>query len=186
MANKDYEQKRNELWYEYTAMLRRNCASRYVFDKIFNRAYALGKEKETISQEEIEKAAEEYVLTRQQARHNAKKEEDATMRDFDKTIKAWDAYDMEQAFESGANLYICKQERDADTVIQGWAARHGNGPNVSGLRIYTVKPKRIVLLKMWDGHGEKSVLIDHRFFPDLTWDSDPLEVEIIIKRKKNG
>lgn len=78
-----------------------------------------------------------------------------------------------------------KQEKDAeDTVISGWAARHGNGPNVSGLRIYTVKPKRIVLLKMWDGHGEKSVLIDHRFFPDLTWDSDPEPVEITIKRKK--
>jgi len=44
MTQADYEQKRNELWYEYTAMLRRNCASRYVFDKIFDRAYALGKQ----------------------------------------------------------------------------------------------------------------------------------------------
>lgn len=79
-----------------------------------------------------------------------------------------------------------KQEKDADTVISGWAARHGNGPNVSGLRIYTVKPKRIELLKMWDGHGEKSVLIDHRFFPDLTWEDDPIESEIILKRKKKN
>lgn len=79
-----------------------------------------------------------------------------------------------------------KQEKDADTVIQGWVARHGNGPNVSGLRIYTVKPKRIELLKMWDGHGEKSVLIDHRFFPDLTWEDDPIESEIILKRKKKN
>lgn len=62
----------------------------------------------------IKKAAEEYVLTRQQARHNAKKEEDASMRDFDKTIKAWDAYDMEQAFESGANLFLGKQEKEAE------------------------------------------------------------------------
>lgn len=66
--------------------------------------------------QKIEKAAEEYILTRQQARHNAKKEEDATMRDFDKTIKAWDAYDMEQAFEAGANLFLGKQEKDTDTV----------------------------------------------------------------------
>ena len=55
------------------------------FDQIFDRAYALGREKETITQEEIEKVAKEYVLTRQQARHNAKREEDATLRDFDKS-----------------------------------------------------------------------------------------------------
>lgn len=48
MTDKEYEQKRNKLWYEYTAMLRRNCAARYVFDQIFNRAYALGRETETI------------------------------------------------------------------------------------------------------------------------------------------
>lgn len=45
--------------------------------------------------------AQEYVLNRQTVRHNAKTDEDATMRDFDKTVKAWDSYDMEQAFEDG-------------------------------------------------------------------------------------
>ena len=45
--------------------------------------------------------AQEYVLNRQTARHNAKPEEEATMADFDKTRKVWDAYDMEQAFEDG-------------------------------------------------------------------------------------
>lgn len=45
--------------------------------------------------------AQEYVLNRQTARHNAKTEEEATMADFDKTRKVWDAYDMEQAFEDG-------------------------------------------------------------------------------------
>lgn len=45
--------------------------------------------------------AQEYVLNRQTARHNAKTEEEATMADFDKTRKVCDAYDMEQAFEDG-------------------------------------------------------------------------------------
>lgn len=45
--------------------------------------------------------AQEYVLNRQTARHNAKTEEEATMADFDKTRKVWDAYDMEQSFEDG-------------------------------------------------------------------------------------
>lgn len=71
---------------------------------------------ETITQKEIEKAAEEYVITRQQARHNAKREEDATLRDFDKTIKAWDAFDMEQAYEDGANFSLGKQEKDAENT----------------------------------------------------------------------
>lgn len=33
------------------------------FDQIFDRAYALGREKETITQEEIEKAAKKYALS---------------------------------------------------------------------------------------------------------------------------
>ena len=117
MTQTDYEQKKCECFEEFCKRYRieepseQNIES---FNWIFDRAYALGKEKETISQEEIEKAAIEYVLIRQQAKHNAKKEEDATMRDFDKTIKAWDAYDMEQAFESGANLFLGKQEKDAE------------------------------------------------------------------------
>lgn len=45
--------------------------------------------------------AQEYVLNRQTARHNAKTEEEATMADFDKTRKVWDAYDMEQAYSDG-------------------------------------------------------------------------------------
>lgn len=187
MTQTEYDQKRNELWYEYNAMLRRNCASRYVFDKIFDRAYALGKQqascgqvKEAISQE-IEKAAIEYVLTRQQARHNAKKEEDATMRDFDKTIKAWDAYDMEQAFESGANLFLGKQEKNVNAVAQGWAARDKSGD----LYIYTCKPERIINLGYWGGNVT-DITPSNDLFPDLTWESDPLQVEIILKRKKNG
>lgn len=63
MTQTEYEQKRAELWYEYTAMLRRNCATRYVFDKIFDRAYALGKQeiKQEIKQEKD--AEGEVMLT---------------------------------------------------------------------------------------------------------------------------
>lgn len=106
MTQPEYEQKRNELWYEYTAMLRRNCASRYVFDKIFDRAFALGKlqascrqVKETILQEEIEKASVEYA---------------------DKTAKQYEVCNSEFvqeimiAFEQGANYALGKQEKDAE------------------------------------------------------------------------
>lgn len=71
-----------------------------------------------------------------------------------------------------------------DTEIQGWVARSNDGPNDLGLRIYTVKPDRRKNRNGWNGHGEMSYLIDCRLFPDLTWSDDPIEVEIIIKRKK--
>ena len=149
------------------------------FIMAFDRAYALGREKETITQEEIEKAAEEYVLTRQQARHHAKREEDATLRDFDKTIKAWDAFDMEQAYEDGANFALGKQEKDADTVIQGWVARDDDGQL---LYLYDSMPTRGI--NMWNDHGSLLTHLDDNLFPNLTWESDPIEVEITIKRKK--
>lgn len=105
MTEQEYEQKKRECFVKFCKDngidQEVNISIFDAFDQIFDRAYALGREKETITQEEIEKVAKEYVLTRQQARHNAKREEDATLRDFDKTIKAWDAYDMEQAFEDG-------------------------------------------------------------------------------------
>lgn len=121
MENKDYKQKKRECWEEYwkpRKAYRHGDAAEMVhydaFSYAFDRAYALGKEKETITREDVEKAAYGYVLTRQQARHNAKRDEEATMRDFDKTIKAWDAYDMEQSFEAGANFTLGKQEKDAE------------------------------------------------------------------------
>lgn len=80
-----------------------------------------------------------------------------------------------------------KQENDMeDTVLQGWVARNGGGPNDLGLHVYSVKPDRMKNRREWNGHGEMSYLIDCRLFTDLTWEDDPQEVEIIIKRKKNG
>ncbi len=121
MPDKEYQDKKRECWDAlYNELLKgevqwQPVSRKEIVNFVFDRAYALGKlqasckqVKEAIMQGEIEKAAIEYVLTRQQARHNAKKEEDAAMRDFDKTIKAWDAYDMEQAFESGAILFFRK------------------------------------------------------------------------------
>lgn len=117
MTQNEYEQKKRECWRIYAGAFDiKDEIPNEAFNWVFDRAYALGKETGTITQEDVEKAAGEYVYERQKIRHYAKRDEDATMRDFDKTIKAWDAYDMEQAFKSGANLFLGKQEKDADTV----------------------------------------------------------------------
>ena len=70
-----------------------------------------------------------------------------------------------------------KQEKDADTVIQGWVARDEDG----NLFMYSTNPERIET--MWMGEAANFDLRNY-LFPDLTWESDPLPVEIIIKRKK--
>lgn len=69
-----------------------------------------------------------------------------------------------------------KQEKDADTVIQGWVARDFDGD----VFLYQNEPDRNEIA--WNGYMMHSLPVDS--FPDLTWDSDPEPVEIIIKRKK--
>lgn len=122
MTDKEYKQKRNKLWYEYTAMLRRNCSARYVFDQIFDCAYALGK-----------------------------------------------------------------QEKDAeDTVIQGWVGRDQDGY----ISLFKEKPTRDTCDKddipygFWDDNTDSHMELPITSFPGLTWDDDPIEVELVIKRKK--
>ena len=66
-------------------------------------------------------------------------------------------------------------------TIEGWVARDKCGPTDLGLRIYTAYPRRMEGLKRWNGREAKSVLIDHRLFPEVTWDSEPQKVRITIK-----
>ena len=44
MTQKEYNQKKQECWEEYVNLLNHNSVARYVFNKIFDRAYALGKQ----------------------------------------------------------------------------------------------------------------------------------------------
>lgn len=83
-----------------------------------------------------------------------------------------------------------KQEKEADTVIQGWVAideaygqcfLHTEKPIQKAQPIADTGDYDTV----WDSNG-KTYLIDAGLFPDMNSDSEPQEAEIIIKRKKNG
>lgn len=76
-----------------------------------------------------------------------------------------------------------KQEKDADTVIQGWACRDNNSLNAQVL--IGDKPKRTGF-NYWENKSADCITLPKDLFPDLTWSDEPQEVEIIIKRKKNG
>lgn len=88
-------------------------------------------------------------------------------------IDAFDAI-FDRAYALG------KQEKDADTVIQGWVARDDDGQL---LYLYGSMPTRGI--NMWNGHGSLLTPLNTGLYPDLTWESEPQEVEITIKRKKN-
>lgn len=74
-----------------------------------------------------------------------------------------------------------KQESKQETVIQGWVAVDDDGD----LFLYRTKPARDEVSGMWLSH-ECPLDVGINLFPDLSWDDDPQEVEIVIKRKKNG
>lgn len=109
-----------------------------------------------------------------------------------KKRECWDDYTRKCAHEGksayGAFLFafdrayaLGKQEPDADTVIQGWVAKDND---IDVVYLYSSMPERGI--NMWNGHGSLLIHLDSDLFPDLTWSDDPQEVEIIIKRKKNG
>lgn len=207
MIQPDYEKAKRECWEELCKEYphpNSDMGFRFAFD----RAYDLGKQTEAITQEEIEKEAKDYAYDVGDSDWERLRVQDAfvdganfALGKQEKDVKQSSLLEEEihtyakmcsfteedyttirKAVEFGVSLG--KQEMDADTVIQGWVARDDNGPHDLGLRIYTIKPKRQDGLKRWNGHGEISYLIDHRLFPDLTWESDPQECEIVIKRKK--
>lgn len=75
-----------------------------------------------------------------------------------------------------------------DTVIQGWVAID---EAFNQCFLHTEKPIQKAQPiadtgdydTVWDSEG-KTYLLDTGLFPDMDSDSDPIEVEIIIKRKK--
>lgn len=84
--------------------------------------------------------------------------------------------DMTKFYEASALDFNIDTE---DSVIQGWVARDED----ENLFMYNTKPERDETTQMWMG-GCINLDLRNHLFSDLTWDSDPIEVEITIKRKK--
>lgn len=105
MNNKEYEQKKRECWEKVKFALHTPNTDRPVFDFIFDRAYALGKQTEIISQEEIEKAWQDYA------------EEIGLPESLNYATRSMIEIAIKQAFKSGANFSLGKQEKDADTSL---------------------------------------------------------------------
>lgn len=165
--SQDYESALSESWKIYaTAFEIIGEEPNEAFKWVFKRAYALGKEKETITQDDVEKAAEAFatplmgnagLFTREQ---------------------------VKELLVKFARIFLGKQEKDADTVIQGWMARDEN----ERLCLYLNEPKResydFSPRGYWTDRTNQYLDFPPNLFPDLAWSDEPQECEIIIKRKK--
>lgn len=167
MTDKEYQDKKRECWIECAfgdcnlgdastpVTVIDTC--KQVFDWAFDRAYALGKQTETITQEEIEKAAEKY----------------------DSEHAYYNSNDVIECFVEGANFALGKQEKDADTVIQGWIfVDETTFGRILCVRRVTQGEYEAV----WDS-GHPEFCLGEELFPDMVPGKLPEPVEIIIKRK---
>lgn len=84
--------------------------------------------------------------------------------------------DMNQFYQASDLDFNVDSE---EIVISGWLSREKDGD----LYIYTCKPERNSSRGCWVGNVA-DVTPSNDLFPDLTWESEPLQVEIILKRKK--
>lgn len=173
MTQQEYEQKRHDSWIRFKTETMFTI-DEYAFYAAFDRAYALGKQTDAISQEEIDKAAEGYA--------------DKNFIESIVVEEPWPSakFAFAQAFKDGANYALGKQEKDADTVIQGWVARDQDGY----ISLFKDKPIRDMCDKddipygFWDEANSNHLELPITSFPDLTWESESEPVDIIIKRKK--
>ncbi len=139
------------------------------FAYAFGRAYALGKQTETITQEDVEKAAEKHA-------------DELRVPSTIPGVIVPMLHDIaKSSYICGAQDTLGKQERDEGTVISGWVARDKDGD--VPLFVGEGKPYRN---KYGDFISVPTLYLPRNEFPDIVSDREPIEVEIIIKRKKNG
>lgn len=171
MNNQEYEQQRRECWEEFKNEVFNGNISYNPYggiDYAFNRAYTLGKQTETVTQEDVEKAAEKHA------------DEMRVISGIPGALVPMLHDIAKSSYLQGAQDFLGKREKDADTVIRGWVARDKD----DNLFIYSDKPKRVYDGEFSRWEGLYLDTISNSLFPDLTWDDEPQECEIIIKRKK--
>lgn len=175
MTRQEYEQKKRECWEEYwrthKTYLHGDSAEIVLYETFtdtFDRAFALGKQFGNSEQVDAEKAAKRFA-------------DEIRIPASIPGVMVPLLHDIaKSSYLQGAQDFLGKQESKQETVIQGWVARDTDDL----LRLHYSKPERTDG-GYWQG-GYKSTYFPKGLFPDLTWESEPEEVELIIKRKKNG
>ena len=83
--------------------------------------------------------------------------------------------------EEARNAYIKScEEYESLPKIHGWIAKDDSLYNPS-LCVHLEKPVKDLAFHYWDSKG-KCVCIDKKLFPEITWESEPVEVELLIRK----
>lgn len=175
MTQQEYEQKRRGCWKKFL----RSCLelntprSKFLFDWIFDRAYALGKEEKKAEEDKTLKVnrqlfcrlcadADDYI-------NEHLEEEDGD-------------YSYYQGRSDALHELYRGECKDADTAIQGWVfVDETTFDRILCVRRVTQGEYEAV----WDS-GHPEFCLGEELFPDMVPNTLPEPVEIIIKRKKNG
>lgn len=194
MTQQDYEQKKCECWEEFKREVQCLPVSRHdVFCAAFDRAYTLCKQEKDAENTPISErlAPEEksqlegiyYYLKRAADKQENESVSVAVL--FEVMERLEDIFSIDLLTNGHGKL----APNDADTVIQGWVAIN---EAYNECYLHTNKPTPEVrpiadtgdYESHWGSEGQ-TYLLDADLFPDMDSDSDPQEVEITIKRKKN-
>lgn len=108
MTQQEYEQKKAECWKKCAAEVAvetENLLCKAIAYSAFDRAYALGKQKETITQEDVENTWQDYA------------KEIGLPESLNYATRSMIEIAIKQAFKAGANFSLGKQEKNDDTVI---------------------------------------------------------------------
>lgn len=170
MTQEEYSQAQRECWEEFLQkheISRADGVTADAFIMAFDRAYALGKQ---------EKDAKPNKTIKARRKSDGEIIEVKEWRGVSDVI--YSSPDMNQFYQTSELDFNIDAEA---TVIQGWVARDADG----NAFMYCTKPERDENLQAWIGRYADFDL-RNSLFPDITWDSAPIEVEQIIKRKNNG
>lgn len=185
MTQQEYEQKREQEWRAFCnrhGIIDRGHVILFsAFFDAFDRAYALGKQEKDAEDDRTLKVNRQ-LFCRLCADADDYINEHLEEEDGDYTY-------YQGRSDALHELYRGEWEA-ATTVIQGWVCRDKKD---NALNLHLKEPYRtysnfsiVDKTDLWESDCASFLPLDNSLFPDLTWESDPQECEIIIKRKKNG
>lgn len=177
MTRQEYEQMKQKCWEKFC---RHIVDEEEEFYNMFDRAFALGKQEKDAEDDRTLKVNRQLFCR--------------LCADADDYINEHlEEEDGDYSYYQGRSdalheLYRGECKDLEDTVIQGWVCRDKKD---NALNLHAEEPYRTYSHyntddkpDWWESDCASFLPLDNSLFPNLTWDDEPIEVEIIIKRKK--
>lgn len=89
----------------------------------------------------------------------------------------WDEVETTAKNEFLRGRKECAEEYESLPKVHGWVARDHSGIP----KIHEYKPYRNENCGIWDNIDAK-IVIPRSLFPEITWESEPIEVELLVRR----